>query len=375
MAKKFYSHLRYSFGNEDWRTEEEALNIQPEDHVLCVTASGDRPLNLLTRECQRIVCIDANPVQNHLLQLKTAAMKALDYESYLSFLGAAPCSKRKETLNHVIRYLDHNSAQFWKKRERLVANGVIYQGAVERLLRFVSKVFAVLRGKKVKRLFNMNNLEEQRKFVREEWDSYILRKCFNVIINSFIFRILIEDPGLTNRREGIKPANYFYDRINASLDRELAKNNPLLSLILKGKVSKEAYSPYLTEVGVQAIKPRLSVLEIQTKNILDYLDSFSVATFDVFSLSDVASYLSYPDFIRLLNGIVRTAKPGARFCLRQLMSYYEIPQHLKHYFVRDSSLEQRLEKLDVCFVYNFMVGTIAAPANTSRGQEKQLAKV
>lgn len=375
MAKRFFSHLRYSFGNEDWRTEEEALDIQPQDHVLCITASGDRPLNLLMRECQKIVCIDANPVQNHLLQFKAAAMKALDYEGYLSFLGASPCKKRKETLHQVMPYLDPRTAQFWKKRESLVAKGVIYQGAVERLLGFCSKIFYVLRGKKIKRLFSMNNIEEQRKFVREEWDSYFLRKCFNVILNSFLSRILIEDPGLTNYNRGIKPGNYIYDRINASLDRELAKKNPLLSLLLKGEVSKEAYSPYLTELGVQAIKPRLAVLEIQTRDILEYLESFSEATFDVFSLSDVASYLSYPDFIRLLNGIIKTAKPGARFCLRQFMSFYEIPQNLQHYFVRDKSLEKRLERLDNCFVYNFMVGSIASSAHSRPAKKKHYAKI
>ena len=46
----FFSRLSYSFGNEDWRTEKRALGIRPHDQVLCITASGDRPLNLLARD-------------------------------------------------------------------------------------------------------------------------------------------------------------------------------------------------------------------------------------------------------------------------------------------------------------------------------------
>lgn len=373
--KRFFSLLRYSFGNEDWRTEEEALEIQPQDHVLCITASGDRPLNLLTRECQRIVCIDANPVQNYLLQFKTAAMQALDYESYLAFLGATPCKNRRQTLQSILPFMDQRAAQFWNKRKRMVAKGVLYQGAVERLTNVVAKLFSLARGKKVKRLFAMNNIEEQRKFLREEWDSYFLRKCFNLVLNTFLSRLIIEDPGLVNFNADIKPGNYIYDRIYASLERELAKKNPLLSLILRGKVSHEAFSPYLTEVGVQVIKTRLSTLEIQTANVLNYLDSLSEPTFDVFSLSDVASYLDYPNFIKLLKGIIKTAKPGARFCLRQFMSSYEIPQNLQSYFVRDKSLEKRLERLDNCFVYRFMVGTVSSVSVGTRGtKKKHLAK-
>lgn len=374
--KSFFSLLRYSFGNEDWRTEEEALDIQPQDQVLCITASGDRPLNLLTRECQKIVCIDANSVQNHLLQLKVAALNALDYQTYLSFLGAIPGKGRKQTLQLLLPYMDSKAARFWIKHEKMVVKGVLYQGSVERLTSIAARMFSLVRGKKIKRLFGMNNIEEQRKFLREEWDSYFLRKFFNVILNTFLSRMIIEDPGLINYGCDIKPGNYIYDRIHTSLDRELAKKNPLLSLLLRGKVSQEAFSPYLTEMGTQAIKPRLSALEIHTADIIDYLESIAEPTFDVFSLSDVASYMSYPNFIRLLKGVIKTAKPGARFCLRQFLSSYEIPANLQSYFMRDKSLEKRLERLDNCFVYRFMTGTIdQAPASKRGAKKKHLAKV
>lgn len=60
----FYSRLSYSIGNEDWKTEQKALQITPEDRILCVTASGDRPLNLLYSNCKEIVSVDANPFKN-----------------------------------------------------------------------------------------------------------------------------------------------------------------------------------------------------------------------------------------------------------------------------------------------------------------------
>ncbi len=66
----FFSRLSYTWGNEDWNTEREALQIGSQDTVLCITASGDRPLNLLVDDCHRMVAIDANQQQNYLLHLR-----------------------------------------------------------------------------------------------------------------------------------------------------------------------------------------------------------------------------------------------------------------------------------------------------------------
>ena len=71
----FFSRLSYSFGNEDWRTEQDALKIKSGDRVVCITGSGDRPLHLLLSEGQEVVSVDANIFQNQLLHLKAAALQ------------------------------------------------------------------------------------------------------------------------------------------------------------------------------------------------------------------------------------------------------------------------------------------------------------
>lgn len=50
LEKAFFSHLSYSFGNEDHSVERRALNCKKADRVLCITASGDLPLHLLLHE-------------------------------------------------------------------------------------------------------------------------------------------------------------------------------------------------------------------------------------------------------------------------------------------------------------------------------------
>lgn len=357
---QFFKRLSYSLGNEDWRTERRALQLKPEDEVLCITASGDRPLNLLVRDCKKIVCIDANPIQNYLLQLKIAAMKKLEHQEYLEFLGAVPGKNRGQTLQKIMTKMNQKTGEFWFENKKMVEKGILYQGAVERLAKTMSKCAGLLRGKKIKRLFAMDDLEEQKKFVVQEWDTPFWRRMLGLIVQPFITRYLIEDPGLINIGSAINPAAYFNERLNASLSRDLAKKNLLLSLMLTGKVSKESFSPYLTEEGVKAIKPRLQRLEIKTMDVIDYLESLPGPSFDVFSLSDVISYLSYPNFIRLLKAMIKTARPGARFCLREFLSSHQIPDELKPHFVRDHALEKELEDEDNCFVYRFIVGSVMA---------------
>ena len=204
----------------------------------------------------------------------------------------------------------------------------------------------------------MNDLQEQKKFIKEQWNSNLWRKIFKFVLNPLISRFIIKDPGLVNIGNTIHPGSYIYERINDSLHRDLAKKNLLLSLLLRGTISPEAFSPYLTEEGTGIIKKNIHSIEIHTREILDYFDSLDGPTFNAFSLSDVASYLSYSDFVRLLRGIIKTAKPGARFCLREFLSSHPIPSELQPYFKRERKLEKELEKEDNCFVYRFMVGTI-----------------
>ncbi len=355
----FFSRLSYSFGNEDWITEQKALQIQPQDRVLCITASGDRPLNLLMSDCQNIVCVDANKIQNYLLSLKCTAMQEFDYDQYLSFLGVTPNNYRRELLRKIIPKMDAEAGKFWLKHEKMVAKGILYQGAVERLVKKAALLISLFRKAKVKRLFEISNLEEQKIFIREQWDCSPWRKTFEWALNPLVSKILIRDPGLyTNQNGSIKPSHYIYDRMTSSLNRCLARENPLISLILKGEVQKEAYPPYLTSQGVEVIRARLDRLSICTSDIVHYLESISEPTFDCFSLSDVASYIGKEDFVHMLNGIYKAAKPHARFSIRQFLSFHEIPPSLQRYFVRDLALENRLEKEDRCFVYRFMVGTI-----------------
>lgn len=364
----FFSRLSYSFGNEDWNTEQKALNIRSGDRVVCITASGDRPLNLLLNDCE-LTSVDLNPIQNHLLSLKIAAMRELDFDHYLSFLGANPDNSRQETFKKLATHMHPDAAKYWMKNPKMISKGVLYQGALERILDWVSSGLQLFRGRKIEKLFSFKDVEQQREFVKKEWDNRVWQKTVELAFHPRVTRKLIKDPGAYLNLEGTHGAGfyrdgtanvgkYLYNRITQSLESCLANENIILSLVFKGKVLPEAYSPYLTEQGTSIIKNRLDQCQIKTVDVISFLESAEEASFDCFSLSDVASYISPEQFNRLMHAIYRTARPGARFSIRQLFSNHQFPVDLIPHFKRDHQLEQQLEREDRCFVYKFMVGEI-----------------
>ena len=355
----FYSRLSYSIGNEDWKTEQKALQIQPTDQILCVTASGDRPLNLLFSDCQKIISVDANPYQNALLDLKKAALRLFDYEHYIAFLGISPCSLRLNMFNSLEEHLHPVSRKYWKENRKKIEKGVLYQGSIEKWTRLASHLIYFFRQQKIEKLYACKTLEEQQQFIESEWTSGAWKRTFDVLLHPNFTRFFLPDPCLyQNIDPNIRVSSYLYNRLHDSLKRFPVRENIIVSLILQGKVFEEGFSPYLTTEGSKVIKERLERISFQTTDLISYLEQAPSESFDCFSLSDVASYLSKEDFIRLAKAVFKAAKPGARFCIRQCMSRYELPREIAPYFQRDSKLENDLEMEDRCFIYNFLVGHV-----------------
>lgn len=356
---KFFSRLSYSFGNEDCHTEHQALQIKPDDRVVCITASGDRPMNLLIKECKHLVAVDANPVQNYLLDLKSCALKMLNSEEYLAFLGVTHCKSRKSTLRKLLPHLNIDSARYWKRHEHLVHKGIIYQGATEKWIRTASYLPRIFRNKEVQALFSYKDLEEQREFLKKNWNHSLWQNCIKLAVHPWVSKLFLKDPGMyAYLGSSPRPDLYLYQRWMDALNKGLARENPLISLMLLGKVLPEGMPPYLTGDSIEEIRKRIDRVTIKTQDVITYLESVPENSFDVFSLSDVASYIDYPSFLRLLKAIVRTGSPNARFCLRQFMTRYKVPEGLERYFVKDNALKAHLEAEDHAFVYDFTVGKI-----------------
>lgn len=344
--------LGYSFGSEDWRTEQKALKIEPDNHVVCITSSGDRPLNLLSTNCLQITSVDVNPIQNHLLDLKRAAMLHLDYPSYLEFLGITNHQKGRSLPRKVFEELRDESKMFWIHNSRLIEKGVIYQGQLERSCSYFAQIMRLFRGLRPSKLTSFDDITQQREYLSKSWNKRYRSHFLKLALQS------IDREVRAHVAPEVSSGQYIYSRIQQTLHRHLAKENPLFSLIVNGFVEKEAFSPHMLEEHIPEIQSRLNRLTIKTQNMIEFLEAQEAESIDRFSFSDIASYMDGASFNRMIRAAIRTARPGARFCIRQFMSDHQLDSDLTAYLAREPQLERELEEEDRSFVYRFMAGQI-----------------
>ena len=359
VSDRFFRNINYSSVNEDWRTELAGLQLSPGSRVLCVTGSGDRPLDLLAAAAVEVIAIDRSEAQNALLQLKAVAIRDMPFDEYSRFIGLheAEGRWRESVLRRLMPGLPSQVSEFWMARLRHVRRGVIYCGRFERHMRRVSRIGRFLRPRAIRTLFSFTRLENQQRFMTESWDRPHWRAAYRLILSPVVSRLVFRDPAYYGYA-AVPVGATIYDRMNRGLSRYLGRESFMASLALRGRLSDHDLPPYLTSNGCAAIRDRLHLLSVVTADIVEYLELAPRRSFTHFSLSDVPSFLTESGFRRLLSGVIRCAKPKARVVLRQFLTRYELPDELSGGIVREPELEALLSVEDRSFAYEFLVGTV-----------------
>jgi S-adenosylmethionine-diacylglycerol 3-amino-3-carboxypropyl transferase len=360
LRKPFASTLNYSACNEDWQSELTALQLNPTDEVLCITASGDRTLHTLLGNPARVVSIDANPLQNQLYQLKAAAIRFLNYDDFTAFIGLVPSDNRLRVFDSLRGRSKGISGPDFHLSLAAIESGIVYEGRWEKYYRSMTKFPKYCRPGVFERLFEFEDLAQQRNYVETVWDRGWWRSVSVLSSHPFLSRHVFGDPGLS---ENVDPSigqvgGYIYDRMKHIMTVKLARQNFMLSLLFRGEF-RECPPAYLQERSFETLRARLDRVDVTTGDVLEYLKSQPDRVFSKFSFSDMASHLTKEQFHTLLEQMIRTAKPGARFCIRQFLSRYVVPERFRTFVKQDADVEAALRARDLSFVYDFTVGSIS----------------
>jgi S-adenosylmethionine-diacylglycerol 3-amino-3-carboxypropyl transferase len=136
-------HLVYNQCWEDPRVDEKALRLEGRDRVLAITSAGCNVLDYALSGA-RVLAVDANPRQNHLLSLKIAGIRALDFESFFEFFGLGGSARSREIYEDALRAgLADDARAYWDKAivafvpEESRGNSFYYSGTAGLFARFV----------------------------------------------------------------------------------------------------------------------------------------------------------------------------------------------------------------------------------------------
>ena len=104
---------------------------------------------MLINDPEIVVAVDINPNQLKLIELKRAGFKALDYESFIEFLGFRESTNRIELFKRVSKFLSKEDATYWKQKATEIELGIINQGKFEKYFQsFSKKVLPKIHSKK-----------------------------------------------------------------------------------------------------------------------------------------------------------------------------------------------------------------------------------
>ncbi len=92
------NNLVYNTCWEDPRLDHVALELGPTDRVMMITSAGCNALDYALKSPARIHCVDVNPRQNALLELKQQCIRKLDYDDFFAFFGRGGIRTRRRCI-------------------------------------------------------------------------------------------------------------------------------------------------------------------------------------------------------------------------------------------------------------------------------------
>ncbi|KAI0763515.1 hypothetical protein BD413DRAFT_643130 [Trametes elegans] len=268
---QFSNAYIYAFAWEDPAEDERLLRIGTDDVVLAITSAGDNVLAYAARRPRSVHAVDLNPAQNHLLELKLAALRALPHADVWALFGEGRHARfRSLLLDRLSPFLSSRALQFWLDRTAtFTGRGGLYEtGGTRIALKLCRALFALLgRTADVRALCAARTLREQRAIWRTRLRQVVLSRWLSYLVvanERFLWRALGVPPnqrdmiydnalaaaaasgGAFDRKDAMW--KYVVDTLDPVVENTLLKDdNYFYRLCLMGCYSKECHPEYLSE--------------------------------------------------------------------------------------------------------------------------------
>jgi S-adenosylmethionine-diacylglycerol 3-amino-3-carboxypropyl transferase len=366
------SNLLFGMSWEDPGSDRRALQIQPGDTVVTISSGGCNTLTLLLEDPGKIHAVDINPSQSHLLELKCAAVRRLDYEDLHAFLGLTPSNSRLEMFESLSRDLSKPALQYWRRQFKMIRGGIVYQGRYEAFLHHFRRLLRIVQGKnRIEGFFKCQSLEEQQQYFDRIWNTVQWRMLFRLAFNKRVLakRGLSADYFRFDDGASSFAGSFFQRSRRAFREIPVGANYFLAQYLLGRYVSTDAVPDFLRKENLPVIRERLGRIDIVTADAKGWLTQRPGASIDGFSLSNICELMSPEETERTFEEVSRTARPGARICFRNLMVPREVQASLTSKIRLQVEDSRRLLEQDRSFVYSRVQAYVVATEKVSTGPE------
>ncbi len=334
VSRKVFSvvhgnNLVYNICWEDPRLDRVALDIQPEDDILVITSAGCNALDYALCSPNHVYAVDMNPRQNALLQLKQAAIRNLDYESFFQLFGHGHWAGIEQAYRQSIRSeLAPWSQKFWDKRIKWFSHptrSFYYRGTsgtfARLICQYIDRVAKV--RPEINELMAAESLEEQKKIYFEKIYDKFWSKPLNFFINRDITMAMLGVPKaqrqqLERQYDG-QIAKFIHDCLEAVFTKVPIKDNYFWRVYLTGRYTENCCPEYCKPEGFARLKAGLvDRVTSHTDSVQGFLEKHD-GTISKYVLLDHMDWLS-DHFFPLLESewqvITEKAAPKTRMIWR-----------------------------------------------------------
>jgi S-adenosylmethionine-diacylglycerol 3-amino-3-carboxypropyl transferase len=340
-GRLFFAQVR-----EDPVLEISALQPEAQHTLVVVSSGGCTALSLLAAGAGRVIAVDLNSTQNHLVDLKAAAIALLPWEEALTFLGARPATARSRRASYLeIRSrLSPAARAYWDRNDSALRRGVIRSGVSERFAKVIVKAITLLvHGRsRQRRLLACRSLDEQRELYAREWNTWRWRALFALLMSRRAFNRTY-DPAFFAHIENRSFAEHFLALAERALTEVPVKTNYFLHQMLTGHYpagdSEESLPPYLSRDGIDRLRGELTLVDGSYTDVLKRMPDGSVHGF---SLSNICEWMTPTEIEECFAEIHRTAAAGATLVFRNFVGWTEVPASWRDCIIEDRERSERL---------------------------------
>ena len=328
------THLIYNTCWEDPIIDRFLLEFDSSSDIFMISSAGDNSFDYLLDQPASIDCVDINPYQNSLLDLKCALFKNGSHEHLIELFLTGKTPNYTSIFKQIESDLDDFSSTFWESKKHWFSpnKGFYLHGLTGKFARFL-KFLLKIKGldEAVEKLMNEHSLE-QRALLYEEcikptlWKGYSKHLWKSDLILGFAGIPNTQSDSIPNLNEYIKST------IQNLFVTQGMQHNYFWRLYLEGKYSTECCPNYLKEDNFECIRSQIHKLSYSNDSVNSSLVS-SEKKYSHFILLDHQDWLIGNGTNELENewtALLHSAKPKAKILFRSVhMNLDFLPEFVK----------------------------------------------
>jgi S-adenosylmethionine-diacylglycerol 3-amino-3-carboxypropyl transferase len=330
LFRTFYAtSLVYNTCWEDPAVDRQAVNFCADDVLLVITSAGCNVLDYALLAPKRIHAVDANPRQTALLELKVAAVRALEFDDFFKVFGEGCHPAFPNLYNRALReQLSEFARAYWDKRLDWFAGkrGSFYFHGLSGLVARGFKGYLAIRprlGRHIRTLFGARSLDEQRAIYDERVAPEMWGPTLRWALSRQFTLSLLGVPHPQRREIEAQHSGGVAGYIRESLEYVLRQlpiwNNYFWRLYLHGRYSRNCCPEYLREENFATLKGGLVDRIVPHTSTVTHFLRGSQEQVSKFVLLDHMDWMAshYPEaLVEEWREILAHAAPRARVIFR-----------------------------------------------------------